>query len=185
MIGYIKGKTVYSGANYLVVETGGVGYKVFVTPELLGAKEVELFVFHNIREDVSDLYGFKTQEELNVFELLLSVSGVGPKAGLAIISGIGAPKVISAISGGDTTVFKSIPGIGVKVAAKIIVELKNKVAGNSLTTSLLPEEDETVEALVSLGYKKQEIMPYLKDIPSELKSVQDKVKYVLRSINKR
>jgi Holliday junction DNA helicase RuvA len=185
MIGYLKGKTIYHGANYLVVETGGVGYKIFVPPSVLGKKEVELFCYQYVREDTLALYGFETKEELDIFELLLSVSGVGPKAGLAIISGLGAPKVISAIGAGDATVFKSIPGIGAKVAAKIIVELKNKVAGGAVTANLLPEEDETVEALVALGYKKQEITPYLKEVPAELKNMQEKVKYLLRSINKK
>jgi len=184
MIAYLKGKIIYHGANYLVVETGWVGYKVFVCPDLLADKEAELFVYHYIREDVSALYGFKTKEELEIFELLLNVSGVGPKAALSIIAGLGAEKTISAIGRGDATLFKTIPGIGSKVAAKIIVELKSKVAGDVLTASLLPEEDETVEALMALGYKKQEIIPHLREVPAGLKTVQEKIKFILRSISK-
>lgn len=184
MLGYLRGKTVYHGANYLVIETNGVGYKVFVTPEMLNAKQAELFIYHNIREDADDLFGFKTQEELNVFELLLGVSGVGPRVALALIAGLGAEQVLSAIGRGDPSVFKTIPGIGQKVAAKIIVELKNKVIGGKLDGPLLPEEDETVEALVSLGYRKQEILPYLKNIPENLKTTSEKVTYILKNVGK-
>jgi Holliday junction DNA helicase RuvA len=185
MIAYLKGKAVYHGANYLVVETGGIGYKVFVGPDTAGKKEVQLFIYHYIREDTDTLYGFETKDELEIFELLLSVSGVGPKAALAIISGLGANKIISAIGRGDATLFKTISGIGGKVAAKIIVELKNKVEGGTLTTSLLPEEDETVEALTSLGYKMHEIIPYLKDIPESATTTQEKIKFVLKNVGKR
>lgn len=184
MIGYIKGKTVYGGANYLIIETGGIGYKVFVGPDTIGKKKVEFFIYHYTREDTDALYGFETKDELEIFELLLSVSGVGPKAALAIISGLGASKIISAIGRGDVTLFKTISGIGGKVAAKIIVELKNKVAGGSLTTSLLPEEDETVEALTSLGYRKHEIIPYLKDIPESATTTQEKIKFVLKNVGR-
>ena len=184
MIGYIKGKTVYHGANYLVVETNGVGYKVFVIPDLLNVKSVELFIYHNLREDTSDLYGFKTQEELNVFELLLEVSGVGPRVALALIAGLGARRILSAISGGDPSVFKMIPGVGQKVAAKIIVELRNKVADGAAAGPLLPEDDETVDALVSLGYKKQEVLPYLKNMPSKLKTTSEKVKFILKNVGR-
>ncbi|MDH4359020.1 MAG: Holliday junction branch migration protein RuvA [Candidatus Berkelbacteria bacterium] len=184
MIAFLEGKIVDHGPSYLVVKTGGVGYKIFVCPDLLGEKEIKLYIHHYIREDVSALYGFKTKEELEIFELLLSVSGVGPKAALAIVAGLGAKKTISAISSGEATLFKTIPGIGNKVAAKIIVELKSRITGDALS-SLLPEEDETVEALMALGYKKQEIIPHLKEVPSNLKTIQEKIKFVLRSISKR
>ena len=184
MLAYLKGQVVRRGSNFVVVDTGGVGYKVYIPAPLLGKKELTLFCFHQVREDASDLYGFETAEELEIFEMLLSVSGVGPKAALTLVSALGKNKIISAISSSDTTAFKSIPGIGNKVAAKIIVELKSKVMSGD-TGSLLPEDDETVEALVGLGYRKQEILPHLRAIPQDLVSVQDKVKFLLREIGKK
>ena len=185
MISYLKGQVVHRGSNYVVVDTGGVGYKVYIPAPLLGKKNLELFCFHQVREDASDLYGFELAEELEIFQMLLSVSGVGPKAALSLVSALGKNRIITAISSSDTTAFKSIPGIGNKVAAKIIVELKSKVMSGDTGGSLLPEDDETVEALVGLGYRKQEILPHLKDIPDNLKSTQEKVKFLLKQIGKK
>ena len=184
MIGYLKGKVVYVGANYITVETGGVGYKVFVSfKDFRNVSEtVELFIYHNIREDASDLFGFASSSNLEVFELLLSVPGVGPKAAMSIVSSLGKEKIIQAIVEADQNLFKSIPGIGSKAAAKIIVELTNKVSKGEAGVGFLDKSDETVDALVALGLKKQEILPVLKDIPSDLIDTQDRVKYVLKNV---
>jgi Holliday junction DNA helicase RuvA len=107
---------------------------------------------------------------------------VGPKVALSISGGLGRQKIISAIENSDTNVFRSISGVGAKVAAKIIVELKTKISGSSI--GLLPQEDETVDALISLGYLKQEILPILGSIPSECKTVQQKVKFILSNVGK-
>lgn len=184
MIGYLKGRVIYNGANYVILDTGTVGYKVFVSPVILGKKEMSLFTHHHVHEDVNDLYGFEKENELEIFELLLSVSGVGPKAALSVVSALGGERILQAISEGEISVFKSIPGIGNKVAAKIIVELKSKVTAGDKGKFILPQSDETVEALVTLGFKKSEVLPYLSKIPSDLKSVQEKVKYVLKNIGK-
>ena len=185
MIGYLKGKVVYRGANYVILNTGSVGYKVFIPPPIAGKSELTLFIYNHIREGINDLYGFEKPQELEIFELLLSVSGVGPKAALSLVSALGSERILQAISEGELSVFKAIPGIGNKVAAKIIVELKSKVMAGDKGNFLLPESDETVEALISLGFKKNEILPYLAKIPSDLKTVQDKVKYVLKNVGKK
>lgn len=185
MIGYIKGNVVYRSANYVIIDTGGVGYKVYVSPTLLGNEKLTLFCFHQVREDTSNIYGFSKAEELEIFELLLSVNGVGPKAALSLVGALGKERILQSIAQGDLSVFKSIPGIGNKVAAKIIVELKSKVVSGDKGSFLLPEDDETVEAMVTLGYKKSEILPYLAKLPANITSVQDKVKYVLKNIGKK
>jgi len=185
MIGYLKGKVVYRGSNYVIVDTGGVGFKAHVPPSLLDRENLELFCFHQVREDTSDIYGFSKPQDLEVFELLLSVSGVGPKATLTLVSALGCEKIIHSISDGDLSVFKSIPGIGNKVAAKIIVELKSKMVKGDKGAFLLPEDDETVEAMVALGFKSSEVLPYLAKIPENITTVQEKVKYVLKNIGKR
>jgi Holliday junction DNA helicase RuvA len=187
MIGYLKGKIIYRANSYVVVEAGeGIGYRVNAPKNILeDSKEgeiAEFYIFNNIKEGVDDLYGLSSPEELGIFELLLNVSGVGPKVALSISGGLGRQKIISAIENSDTNVFRSISGVGAKVAAKIIVELKTKISGSSI--GLLPQEDETVDALISLGYLKQEILPILGSIPSECKTVQQKVKFILSNVGK-
>jgi len=185
MIGYIKGKVVHRGLNYVIVSTSGVGYKVYVTDEIKSKKSVELFIYHYLREDASDLFGFEKMPDLEIFEMLITVSGVGPKVAMALTSGLGREKIISAIARSEPTIFRTIPGVGAKVAAKIIVELKNKIASGDFGDGLFEKEDETIEALMSLGLKKNEIMPILLEMPDNLTSVQDKVKYVLKNVGKK
>lgn len=183
MIGYLKGKVIHRGENFVTICCGDIGYKVFVDRALTGQNELELFVYHNIREDASELFGFERSGDLEVFELLLGVSGVGPRVALAIVSGLGRDKIISAIKRGETTLFKSISGVGNKVAAKIIVDLKSKVTSGA-NEFILPVDDEVADALVGLGYKKSEILPHLQKMPENLVTTQDKVKYVLRNAGK-
>ena len=116
--------------------------------------------------------------------MLLGVSGVGPKAGLAIVANLGRNNILAAISQNDPSLFKTVPGIGAKVAAKIVLELKSKVEGGAGEV-LMPQDDETVEALVGLGYSKHEILPYLKEIPYDKKTVAEKVKYILKNVGRK
>ncbi len=186
MIAYLKGKIIYKGANYVAVGDSAVGYKVFAKPDLIERKkegdEAEFFIYHLIREDTDDLYGFDSPSELKIFELLLGVSGVGPKVALAIIGTLGQEKFTTALAKSDSNAFRAVSGVGTKVAAKIIVELKGKASGD--IADLMGENDETLEALTSLGYKRQEIIPYLSKIPEDKKTVQEKIKYVLAHVGK-
>lgn len=184
MIGYLKGKIILRRAGFAIIETGGVGYKVFVAGDFPSSGISEAYIFHNIREDASDLYGFLTQEMLGVFELLVSVNGVGPKVAMNLVANLGAKAIFAAIANNDPSIFKTVPGVGTKVAAKIVVELKNKVAGGA-SSDILPQEDETVEALLALGYKKNEIYPIIQTMPAELIDVRQKVRYVLKNVGKK
>jgi len=187
MIGYLKGKIVLKLKNAVVLETGGVGYRVFVEPKILEKNkisgELELFIYNHIREGVDDLFGFACPGDLEIFELLLSASGVGPKVALNIVGSLGGEKIISAISKGDPTVFRAVSGVGGKVAAKIIVELKNKISDDAQV--FMPEEDETIDALFALGFQKNEILPYLREIPDNLTETRDKVRFILKNVGKR
>jgi Holliday junction DNA helicase RuvA len=184
MIGYLKGTIVDKRSNFIIIDVNGVGYKVYLPncPKSLN-ESVELYIHQHIREDANDLYGFLTSSELEVFELLIQVAGVGPKLGQTILQTLGKNKILGSIEQNDAGVFKTVSGVGSKVAAKIIVELKSKISGSS--DNLLPEEDETLEALVSLGYKKSEIMPYMQGIPQELTSVQEKIRFILSRVGKK
>ena len=182
MIAYIRGKIVNCGMNFLVIDTSGIGYKVFTTSRAKKGESIELHCYHQVREDASDLYGFKKAEDLAVFEQLLQVSGVGPKMALNLVGELGRDKIITAISKNDPSVFKSVSGVGNKVAAKIVVELKSKIAGGSFD---LPQEDDTIEALLALGLKRHEVLPYFKEIPDNLTKVEDKVRFVLRNVGRK
>ena len=185
MIAYIEGKILAKGSNYLIVENNKLGYKVNIGtfPKGEVGSSCEFYCYHHVREDSNELFGFESFEDLDFFEMLLGVNGVGPKVAQAIINNLGRAKISQAIEANDLNLFKSVPGIGTKVAAKIIVELKNKISKNDFDLSLM-ESDETVDALLALGLKKSEILPVLKEIPAELTSIQEKIKFVLKHVAK-
>jgi Holliday junction DNA helicase RuvA len=183
MIAYLKGKIILRGLNFAVVETSNVGYKVFVPNDFPPSGETEVFTYHHVREDINDLYGFKSAKLLAVFEMLIGVSGIGPKVAMNIVSNLGVEVILNGISRNDPSIFKSVSGVGSKAAAKIIVELKSKVVGGAQIDQM-PREDETVEALISLGYRKHEIYPILKMIPPDITDLQQKVRFVLKNVGK-
>jgi Holliday junction DNA helicase RuvA len=184
MIGYLKGRVIQKNSNWILLNVNNVGYKVF--GNFSGCSdELEIFIHEHIREDANDLYGFSSLGELAFFEELLSVSGVGPKMALAILTVGSVEKIKDSILKGDTTLFTAVSGIGKKVAAKIIVELKTKVAKGG---SYLPEEnlenEELVGALEGLGYKQLEILAILKDMPEEISGTHAKVTWALKQMKK-
>ncbi len=187
MIASLSGQIVYVGPTWLVLETGGVGYQVFVPSQLSAqvGQPLRLYCSHQVREDSESLYGFASWGERELFEQLLSVSGVGPKSALAIL-GIGSiDRIQMAILQGEPALFESVSGIGKKAAAKIIVELKTKIGGSG---SLLPESEgagELVEALEALGYNRAEILPLLRDLPKEHISIQEQIRWALKQLTKR
>src|SRR3989338_10181930 len=130
MIAYLKGTILEKGLTYIILENLGVGYKVFVTPDVLSKQmgdEARLFTYHKTSEDGQSLFGLPDFATLQFFEMLITVSGVGPKVALAILSTAKAEAVKDAIARQDAGIFTRIAGVGTKTAEKIIVELKNKV----------------------------------------------------------
>jgi Holliday junction DNA helicase RuvA len=167
VIAAIRGSVIARGADHVVVETNGVGYKVFV-PRHPSRDEVLLHTHQVVREDDESLYGFETREELTLFEMLISVSGVGPKAGLAILSVARPAEIAGAIASGDTAVLARAPGVGKKTAERLIVDLKGKigrVAGLPLTSGAPVAGDDAHAALVALGYTASEAATALRDAP--------------------
>jgi holliday junction DNA helicase RuvA len=187
MIGSIKGNIQHKGSNYILVEAQGVGYKVFVTPIHLASMkigtDISLFTHTYVREDQITLYGFQTIEELEFFELLLTVSGVGPKSALGIMSLSSLEMIKSAIASGDAGVFKKVSGIGTKTAERVIVELREKLKAEGVSAPVAKEHSDALEALVALGYREQESREALKSIPSD-KSLQEKIKIALKALGK-
>jgi holliday junction DNA helicase RuvA len=161
MIGSIRGQVTHVGADSALVEVGGIGYRIVAGPSLLArlrpGSEASVYTHHLVREDQQALFGFATLDELGFFELLMTVSQVGPRLALAIISAHAVTKLQLAILNDDVDVFTSVSGVGRKTAQRIILELKEKIhaaglaAGGGATT-----DSDVVAALESLGYTASE-----------------------------
>ncbi len=167
MIGSLRGKTILKTDKFLVLEVGGVGYKVNVSPDTLSkvGQEAFLFTHTHVREDSLDLYGFLEQQELNFFEMLLNVSGIGPRSAIAILGIASIETLRRAIGTGDVSYLTKISGIGKKTAEKIVIELRDKMGEEKEGTSLQGELD-ALEALKSLGYSQNEARDALKKTSS-------------------
>ncbi len=170
MIGSVKGKIILKNDKFLIVETGGVGYKINVSPDafikLKTNEEVFLWIHTHVREDILDLYGFLDRQELEFFEMLINVSGIGPKGALGILGIASIETLKRAISTGDISYLTKISGIGKKTAEKIIIELRDKMQKNTeeMGGSSLRDELDALEALKSLGYSQNEAREVLKKV---------------------
>jgi len=179
MIGSIKGKVILKTDKFLIVETAGIGYKIKLVPSSLSAiksnEEVFLFIHTHVREDILDLYGFLDYEELEFFEMLINVSGIGPKGALAILGITSIETLKKAIGTGDTSYLTKISGIGRKTAEKIIIELRDKI-GEEKSDSSLQGELDALEALKSLGYSQTEAREALKKISKTAENIDTNAK---------
>lgn len=188
MISYIEGKVIYRKNSRVIIDTGGLGYGVIISPklEITEQENCRLFTHHNVRENIEELYGFSDIEQLELFELLLLVNGVGPRAAMLIVSSGDIDKITDSIVTGDVTFFTSISGIGKKVAAKIILELKSKIGTleNADIVKATAGDDEVYDTLSDLGYKKHEILKIYSKLPRELKSTEEKIKWFLKNLSK-
>ncbi len=192
MIGYLKGEILYKDAKFLIVNTGdslsGVGYKVYTTPDFISEVDTgahaDLWIHTVVKDDAIDLYGFKNKGSLDFFDLLLSVSGIGPKSALNILGLANTNNLRQAIVSQDTSYLTSVSGISKKIAEKIILELKGKVLGsedensnddgvpafNKLSRNV---EMEALEALKSLGYTQREAREALENVSKEVRDSKD------------
>ena len=187
MIATIKGKITFKTDKFVIVETGGLGYKVNVsTDTLLKVKldEQVLFWTHlHVREDAQDLYGFLEYDELEFFELLLGISGIGPRSALGILGIASIETLKKAIGTEDISYLTKISGIGKKTAEKIILELRDKV-GKGEKDSNMQEELDALEALKSLGYSQTEARDALKRVPAEM-DTNKKIRAALKNLGSR
>jgi len=195
VIASVEGVVGAIAADSLVIEVGGLGYRVFAAPAVLATatpgKVLKLHTYHLVREDQQALYGFRTSEELGFFNLLLTVTGVGPKVALAIVGSRPTADLQLAIMTGDMAVLVAIPGIGKKLAERIIFELKEKVtaAGVSVSGSAVAgsaaSEGEVVAALQALGYSIGEAREASRAALADLSvgsTLEDRVKAALRTL---
>ena len=182
MIGSIKGKITLKKDKFVLVETNGVGYKISISPDALFKIKVDdqaFFYTHmHVREDSQDLYGFLDYKELEFFELLIGVSGIGPKGALVILGVTTIETLKKAIVTGDISYLTKISGIGKKTAEKMVIELRDKI-GKENTEGSLQEELDAMEALKSLGYSQSEARDALKKIDGSL-NTNKKIKEALK-----
>lgn len=197
MLAYVKGTLEMKFDNYVVIDVGGLGYKVFMgetSIEKLGniGDMVKVHTHYHVREDDISLYGFLTNEELKMFELLLGVSGIGAKSALTMLSNITPSAFALAVITNDTSKLVKIPGIGAKTAARIILELKDKLKtveatkeNNKEVKEAIKEDNkvtEAISALQVLGYNKKEIEKVLEKIDTDTLSLEDIIRKGLSSL---
>ncbi|MDO8560922.1 MAG: Holliday junction branch migration protein RuvA [bacterium] len=189
MISFLAGKIEFKGEKFAVINVGGVGYRVFASADTLKkipekGESVKLWTNLYVREDALELYGFIHQSELELFETLIHVSGIGPKTGLGVMGVAPVDILRRAIASGDTSYLTRVSGIGRKIAEKIILELKEKMAGKGITVEApeLKEEADALEALVSLGYSQREAREALQEVSRDIKSPEKRIKEALKKL---
>jgi holliday junction DNA helicase RuvA len=190
MISYLEGTVLIRRDSFIILQVQGVGYKVFVSEKTFDSiskheSEVELFCHLHVRENALDLYGFTSVGELELFEILLDISGVGPKAALQISSIGSVEDFQKAITQRDERFFAGVHGIGKKKVQKIILELTGKIEtlGSSNTKKTVSDEDqEVIDALLALGFPRTKVREVLAAIPSDLTTTEDRVRAALKSV---
>ncbi len=190
MIGKLKGTIEYIKDSYVVVDVNNIGYKIFTIPYVLGkiagSQEVSFFIHTYVREDVLALYGFLTLEDLEMFELLISISGIGPKAAMGILSIADVKTIRTAILNEDPSVLTRVSGVGKKTAERVILELQNKIADLSEgEKSEAMADSDSLEALTGMGYSVSESREALKMVPVDIKDVGERVKLALKNLGKK
>ncbi|KKP93145.1 MAG: Holliday junction ATP-dependent DNA helicase RuvA [Parcubacteria group bacterium GW2011_GWA1_36_12] len=186
MIAFLSGKIILKRDKFIILEVNNIGYKVFLSklsllklPEI--GETIKLFCFHNVKEDASDLYGFFTYDEMDFFDILMDIRGVGPKAALEISAVGPLDKIKDKILKQDENVFAGIPGIGSKKAMTIILELTGKI---KMLGQKKESADEAENALVQLGFSKQQAKEALIRAPSNIKNTEERIKQALKTLGK-
>jgi len=183
--GLISAKT----DKYAIVEVNDIGYKVFCPVAVLSklelAVEMKLFCHFHVREDAMELFGFLRKDELDFFELLITISGIGPRVALGIMSIAPVEQIKEAVASGREEFLTRVSGVGGKIAKKVILELKDKLPqlGEGMSVKM-GEELEAIDALVGLGYREAEAREMIKKLPKDLKGVEDIVRAALKYLGK-
>ncbi len=199
MIGYIHGPVTGLFKDYCFIEAGGVGYRIFISDKtrqrLQNGEEAKLFTYMAVREDAMLLYGFLSQEEYDLFLLLISISKIGPKVAMGILSAMEPAAFVGAVGAQNVTALTKLPGIGKKTAERLLVELKDKVAKLDMPETMaipaveIPAADgmtgKALQALMSLGYGAEEVEPILHKLAPQYTNVSTLIRAVLVEIGNR
>ncbi len=189
MIALLKGKIELKTDKFIILDVNGVGYKIFCSALILkevadDKRERKFFIHLYPRENLLDLYGFLTFEELEFFEILISVSGIGPKAALSVMMLESVKILKQAIASGQKTLLTKVSGIGNKTAERIILELRNKVFASIEDIKQLNSDSEAIDALISLGYSTSKAREALKQVPGKIKEIGGRIKEALKILGK-
>ncbi len=189
MISSLRGTVLHKDLHYLVIDVQGVGYHVAVTTDTaldaLPSSPIFLWTHLAVRENALDLYGFAEKENLEVFELLITISGIGPKTALGILN-VATPSMLrQAVATGDTSYLTRVSGIGKKNAEKIVMELKDKLQVTDEDQSVdMKTEGDAMEALISLGYSERDAREALKLVPKNIEGASERVKAALKHLSR-
>ena len=201
MIAFLRGRPVSAGGDFIIVEVGGVGYKVYVPSPVTGLvaegkSEVIIHTYLHVREDAMQLFGFLHESDREIFELLIQISGIGPKLALAVLSAMPVPSFVAAVIQEQVTILTQIPGVGKKTAQRVIIELKDKVSkmgvekdhiGRGMVTGLSDAAGDALQALVALGYNPVEATRSLSKVAGSdtvSQTPQDLVRLALKELGR-
>jgi len=192
MIMLLEGLIELKTEKFAVVNVGGIGYCVFFSLETIQnipekGGNVKVWIHHHVREDSEDLYGFRHYAELELFEMLIGISGIGPRGALGIMAIAPVDTLKKAIAAGDTSYLTRVSGIGRKTAEKVVLELKEKMAGKGVTVEApeLKDEADAIDALIALGYSQREARDALSVVPEGLGSIEKMVSHALKQLGKK
>jgi holliday junction DNA helicase RuvA len=191
MIGSLRGKVILKDGNYLIVEVGGVGYKVLVSSKLLSKSSLDdqvfVYTYTHVKEDILELFGFSETADLKLFENLIGVSGVGPKTAMSIFSFFSREEIVNAVLKGDVEFFRKVPRMGTKNAQKIIIELKSKLGDSGildLSGDVSGENEDLITALQTFGFSRKEAHDALRQIDGKAETAEEKMKLALKYLGK-
>jgi holliday junction DNA helicase RuvA len=189
MISRLTGTIVHADTRFMILDVNGVGYKVFTTAGILEKNLTDIVTFWThlaVREDALDLYGFPTREELEFFQLLITVNGIGPKSALAILNVASVATIRKAVITEDPTYLTKVSGIGKKNAEKIVLELKGKLIeqdADNAEAATMHHESDALEALKALGYQERDAREALKKVPKEITDTAECVRFALKALS--
>lgn len=192
MISYLEGTVVFKGDRFAVVSCGGVGYKVYLAPETLRSiaaigENIKVWTHLHVRETGMELYGFSVYRELEFFEVLIGVSGIGPKSALGILGVAPLDTLKRAIAAGETNYLTKVSGVGKRMAEKIIVELRDKLGGANMPEGMRTEiaaDADVLDALIAMGYSTRDAREVVSRIPIEISGTKERLGEALKALSR-
>jgi len=190
MISFLRGKIINKGDGYIILEVANVGYQVFITPIMFAeidiGQEIEMYTHQYVREDALDLFGFGSMDELELFRLLISISGIGPRSAIGVLSIAKTEDIKQSIASGDASLLTKVSGIGRKTAERVVLELKEKIGAINSGSGekglgTIANSDE-IDALIALGYSASQARQALSEIDPKIKDSGDKIRAAFKKL---
>ena len=189
MIAYLKGTVRFKENDFAIISVNDVGYQVFMLARDLARLKsddaLEVFTYHYVREDDMRLYGFVSRRDQEMFELLFSVSGIGPKSAMGILNSSTTDSIVAAIVNGDTSLLTKVSGVGKKTAERLILELAGKVGTFGVEVKSTEGLSDAIEGLISLGYIRSQALKALEKVPEDITDPAEKIRMALKNLGKK